>query len=232
MRHGTPDPPNEPQLPDYELRANGSCQRHKRPRRPPLGEPLAAEIQRRRRVAAATISRSRASVRSNSSSMTMKRSNAGTPKCWASRSRRKSNGKASAARSYAAIMNTTRLACFPNPGAKIRPERDHIEYVLRLAAGKLSAAQSRSRFSARPTACASKPIPSRRSFIPASITPPTPSIPTATAWNSTVIWNNSVGTARPRPKELRRKVDPKNWPEMLEPLSDTYTGEPFIGPWA
>jgi hypothetical protein len=37
---------------------------------------------------------------------------------------------------------------------------------------------------------------------------------------------------RPRPKELRRKVDPKSWPEMLEPLSDTYTGEPFIGPWA
>jgi hypothetical protein len=37
---------------------------------------------------------------------------------------------------------------------------------------------------------------------------------------------------RARPKELRRKVDPNNWPEMLEPLSDTYTGEPFIGPWA
>jgi hypothetical protein len=37
---------------------------------------------------------------------------------------------------------------------------------------------------------------------------------------------------RPRPKELRREVDPKSWPEMLEPLSDTYTGEPFIGPWA
>src|SRR6266540_3382317 len=37
---------------------------------------------------------------------------------------------------------------------------------------------------------------------------------------------------RPRPKELRRKVDPNNWPETLDPLSDTYTGEPFIGPWA
>lgn len=37
---------------------------------------------------------------------------------------------------------------------------------------------------------------------------------------------------KPRPKELRRKVDPKNWPEMIEPLSDTYNGEPFIGPWA
>jgi catechol 2,3-dioxygenase-like lactoylglutathione lyase family enzyme len=37
---------------------------------------------------------------------------------------------------------------------------------------------------------------------------------------------------KPRPQEMRRKVDPKNWPEMIEPLSDTYTGEPFIGPWA
>jgi catechol 2,3-dioxygenase-like lactoylglutathione lyase family enzyme len=37
---------------------------------------------------------------------------------------------------------------------------------------------------------------------------------------------------KPRPKELRRKVDPNHWPEMLEPLSDTFTGEPFIGPWA
>ena len=37
---------------------------------------------------------------------------------------------------------------------------------------------------------------------------------------------------RPRPIESRRTADPKNWPEILEPLSDTYTGEPFIGPWA
>ncbi len=35
-----------------------------------------------------------------------------------------------------------------------------------------------------------------------------------------------------RPQELRRKVDPNHWPEMLDPLSDTYSGEPFIGPWA
>jgi catechol 2,3-dioxygenase-like lactoylglutathione lyase family enzyme len=40
-------------------------------------------------------------------------------------------------------------------------------------------------------------------------------------------WNG-----KPRPKELRRKIDPNHWPEMIEPLSDTYTGEPFIGPWA
>ncbi len=32
---------------------------------------------------------------------------------------------------------------------------------------------------------------------------------------------------KPRPKELRRKVNPNNWPDRLEPLSDTYTGEPF-----
>jgi hypothetical protein len=37
---------------------------------------------------------------------------------------------------------------------------------------------------------------------------------------------------RPRPKQSRRHVDPNDWPEVLEPLSDTYTGEPFLGPWA
>lgn len=36
---------------------------------------------------------------------------------------------------------------------------------------------------------------------------------------------------RPRPSELRRKVDPARWPESLEPLSDTFEGEPFLGPW-
>jgi catechol-2,3-dioxygenase len=37
---------------------------------------------------------------------------------------------------------------------------------------------------------------------------------------------------QPRPKELRRKIDPNRWPETLEPLTDTYNGEPYIGPWA
>jgi catechol 2,3-dioxygenase-like lactoylglutathione lyase family enzyme len=36
---------------------------------------------------------------------------------------------------------------------------------------------------------------------------------------------------KPRPKELRRKVDPAKWPDMVEPLPDTYEGEPFFGPW-
>ncbi len=36
---------------------------------------------------------------------------------------------------------------------------------------------------------------------------------------------------RPRPAALRRQVDPGNWPEVLEPLSDTYRGEPYLGPW-
>ncbi len=36
---------------------------------------------------------------------------------------------------------------------------------------------------------------------------------------------------KPRPKELRRKVDPAHWPETVEPLPDTYEGEPFLGPW-
>lgn len=37
---------------------------------------------------------------------------------------------------------------------------------------------------------------------------------------------------KPRPKELRPKIDPNHCPEALAPLADTYTGEPFIGPWA
>ena len=37
---------------------------------------------------------------------------------------------------------------------------------------------------------------------------------------------------KPRPKEMRRKVDPNRWPDILEPLTDTYNGEPYIGPWA
>jgi catechol 2,3-dioxygenase-like lactoylglutathione lyase family enzyme len=36
---------------------------------------------------------------------------------------------------------------------------------------------------------------------------------------------------KPRPKELRRKVDHQKWPETVEPLPDTYEGEPFFGPW-
>ncbi|TMA09969.1 MAG: extradiol dioxygenase [Deltaproteobacteria bacterium] len=36
---------------------------------------------------------------------------------------------------------------------------------------------------------------------------------------------------KPRPKELRRTVNYENWPEALEPASDTYQGEPFLGPW-
>lgn len=35
----------------------------------------------------------------------------------------------------------------------------------------------------------------------------------------------------PRPKSARRQVDPRSWPEVLEPLSDTFSGEPFLGPW-
>jgi catechol 2,3-dioxygenase-like lactoylglutathione lyase family enzyme len=36
---------------------------------------------------------------------------------------------------------------------------------------------------------------------------------------------------RPHPKSARRPVDPQNWPEALEPLLDTFKGEPFLGPW-
>ena len=36
---------------------------------------------------------------------------------------------------------------------------------------------------------------------------------------------------KPRPKELRRPVSNGDWPETVEPMSDTYQGEPFLGPW-
>ncbi len=36
---------------------------------------------------------------------------------------------------------------------------------------------------------------------------------------------------RVRPKSERRQVDPGNWPDTLAPLSDTFGGEPFLGPW-
>ncbi len=36
---------------------------------------------------------------------------------------------------------------------------------------------------------------------------------------------------KPRPKELRRKPVNGEWPAVLEPMSDTYQGEPFFGPW-
>ena len=37
---------------------------------------------------------------------------------------------------------------------------------------------------------------------------------------------------KPRPAAARRKVTPGQWPEAVEALSDSYAGEPFIGPWS
>lgn len=37
--------------------------------------------------------------------------------------------------------------------------------------------------------------------------------------------------SQPRPKAQRRLVHPGAWPEALEPLSDTYEGEPYVRPW-
>ncbi len=36
---------------------------------------------------------------------------------------------------------------------------------------------------------------------------------------------------RVRPKSLRRPPANGEWPDTLEPLSDTYGGEPYLGPW-
>ena len=36
---------------------------------------------------------------------------------------------------------------------------------------------------------------------------------------------------RPRPPELRRRVDGEAWPDRLDPMSDSFAGEQFMGPW-
>lgn len=36
---------------------------------------------------------------------------------------------------------------------------------------------------------------------------------------------------KPKPQNLRRKIDNNNWPETVQALSDTFNGEPFLGPW-
>ena len=36
---------------------------------------------------------------------------------------------------------------------------------------------------------------------------------------------------RPRPADLRRRVDNANWPDTLDPKEDTFLGEAFLGPW-
>jgi catechol 2,3-dioxygenase-like lactoylglutathione lyase family enzyme len=37
---------------------------------------------------------------------------------------------------------------------------------------------------------------------------------------------------RPRPPHLRRKVDNTNWPETIDPVEDSFGGDPFMGPLA
>ena len=36
---------------------------------------------------------------------------------------------------------------------------------------------------------------------------------------------------RPRPPEMRPKIDNANWPDTVEALPETFIGEPFLGPW-
>ena len=35
---------------------------------------------------------------------------------------------------------------------------------------------------------------------------------------------------RPRPADQRRRVGPGDWPDTIEPVSDSFMGEPFLGP--
>ena len=36
---------------------------------------------------------------------------------------------------------------------------------------------------------------------------------------------------KPRPADQRRRIKPGAWPDTVEPLGDTYMGEPFLGPF-
>jgi len=36
---------------------------------------------------------------------------------------------------------------------------------------------------------------------------------------------------KPRPQSQRRQVDAGNWPDTVDPMSDTFGGEPYLGPW-
>jgi catechol 2,3-dioxygenase-like lactoylglutathione lyase family enzyme len=36
---------------------------------------------------------------------------------------------------------------------------------------------------------------------------------------------------QPRPAALRPKIDPNNWPETVEGRPDSFSGEPYLGPW-
>jgi hypothetical protein len=36
---------------------------------------------------------------------------------------------------------------------------------------------------------------------------------------------------RPRPRRAARFLPVERWPETAEPASDTYMGEPYLGPW-
>jgi len=37
---------------------------------------------------------------------------------------------------------------------------------------------------------------------------------------------------RSRSAAPQGSLNPENWPEVLEPRPDVYTGEAFLGPWA
>ena len=36
---------------------------------------------------------------------------------------------------------------------------------------------------------------------------------------------------KPKPENLRRKIDNNAWPETVQALSDSFNGEPYLGPW-
>ena len=127
--------------------------------------------------------------------------------------------------------STTRWRCCPDVAAsEAGHERAHDFGVLRRAAGQLPPAQRRLRLP-RGERRARRPQPAGRRSCPAWTTSRTPSTRTATASSSTTTWSRSAGTARCASRRSAGRLVAEEWPATLEPLPDSYNGEPFLGPW-
>ena len=66
---------------------------------------------------------------------------------------------------------------------------------------------------------------------PESTTAPTCSTRPGTRSSSITTWSRSGGTGGRVSGEGGRPERVADWPKAVEPKSDTYTGEPYLGPW-
>ena len=98
-----------------------------------------------------------------------------------------------------------------------------------LQLGQLPAAPRRARLPRASTACGPSSCPPRSTR--ASTTPLHVQDPDGHCLQLYYQMEQIGWDGRPRPQSERRQVEPGVWPEALEAQSDTYQGEPFLGPW-